>query len=70
MTCYFRHMSDIFTELDVVVTKENKKDLDRKIHNYLGIEYKNCSATWKLIKERRDADRESFIKGLRTILTS
>ena len=68
MTCYFRHMNDIFADLGVEVTPENKKEIDRKIHEYLGVEYKNCSATWKLIKERKAADPESFMAGLKTAL--
>ena len=69
MTCYFRHMKDIFAEIGVEPTKENKKTLDQKIHEYLGVEYKNCSQTWKLIKERRAADPEQFIAELKTALT-
>ena len=69
MTCYFRHMGEIFTQIGIEVTPENKKELDRKIHEYLGVEYKNCSQTWRLIKERRAADPETFINGLKTTLT-
>jgi hypothetical protein len=36
MTCYFRHLNELFTEVRVEVTKENKKDFDRKIHGVLG----------------------------------
>ena len=42
MTCYFRHMKDVFTEIGIEATKENRKDIDRKIHGLLGVEYKNC----------------------------
>lgn len=68
MTCYFRHMGEIFTKLGVEVTAENKKEIDRKIHEYFGVEYKNCSQTWKLIKERRAEDPETFMTGLKTAL--
>ena len=69
MTCYFRHMKDIFAEIGVEPSKENKKEIDRKIHEYLGVEYKNCSQTWKLIKERRAENPDQFISELKTILT-
>ena len=69
MTCYFRHMKDIFTMIGVEPTKENKKEIDRKIHEYLGVEYKNCSQTWKLIKERRAKNPNQFISDLKTALT-
>ena len=68
MTCYFRHMKDIFTGVGVEATKENKKDFDRKIHGILGVEYKNCSATWKLVKARLEEDRDGFISQLKAEL--
>ena len=70
MTCYFRHMKNIFAEIGVEPTKENKKDIDRKIHGLLGVEYKNCSATWKLVKGRLDENREGFIEQLKTELVT
>lgn len=70
MTCYFRHMKDVFAEVGVEATKENKKDFDRKIHALLGVEYKNCSSTWKRVKERLAEDRASFIDQLRAELVT
>ncbi|MHA2119044.1 MAG: hypothetical protein ACW98J_08995 [Candidatus Thorarchaeota archaeon] len=64
MTCYFRHMKQTFIELGVEVTPENKRDIDKQIHKLLGVEYKNCSATWKEIKKRRDEDETGFMKAL------
>jgi len=64
MTCYFRHMNGIFTELGVDVTPENKKDIDKAIHKLLGVEYKNCSASWKEIKKRLAEDETGFMKSL------
>ena len=68
MTCYFRHMKDVFTEIGIEATKENKKDIDRKIHELLGVEYKDCSSTWKLVKVRLVENREGFIGQLRAEL--
>ena len=45
MTCYFRHLNDVFDETDIEVTKENKRDLDRAIHARMGVEYKDCQST-------------------------
>ena len=69
MTCYFRHMREIFEEAGIEVTKENKKEIDRNIHAILGVEYKDCSTTWKQVKARLSDDREAFIDELRTQLT-
>ncbi|TET11014.1 MAG: hypothetical protein E3J86_04010 [Candidatus Thorarchaeota archaeon] len=64
MTCYFRHLKQTFTELGVEVTPDNKRVIDKKIHELLGIEYKNCSATWKEIKKRIAEDESGFMTSL------
>ena len=64
MTCYFRHMKGIFTEIGVEVTPKNKRDIDKKIHELLEIEYKNCSSTWKEIKKRIADDEPAFMTSL------
>ena len=69
MTCYFRHMKDVFDKVGVTVTKENKRDIDKTIHKIVGVEYKNCSATWKEVKKRMVEDKEGFVTTLKTELT-
>jgi hypothetical protein len=44
-------MDEIFSELSIEITKENKKDIDRAIHKIVGVEYKNCPDAWKMVKE-------------------
>ncbi len=61
-------MGEIFKQIGVEITPENRKEVDRKIHEYLGVEYKNCSETWRLIKERRAENTEKFINELKIIL--
>ena len=65
MTCYFRHLKEFFTENEITITKENKKEIDRVIHDIVGVEYKNCSATWKEIKKRIMDNKEDFIFELK-----
>jgi hypothetical protein len=65
MTCYFRHLNDVFDKAGVTVTKENKQDIDRVIHSIVGVEYKNCPATWKEVKKRIAKDEENFVKTLK-----
>jgi hypothetical protein len=62
-------MNVIFNQIGVEPTKDTKKDLDRKIHSLLDVEYKNCSSTWKLVKSRLDEDREGFIEKLKNELS-
>ncbi len=68
MTCYFRHIRKLFSELGIEVTEENKREIDKKIHEVLGVEYKNCSVTWRAFKEARDTD-SSFIARLEAALS-
>ena len=68
MSCYFRHMKDVFAEAGIEVTRENKKDLDRAIHKIAGIEYKDCPTTWRQLKAEFLADdekRAAFVSKLK-----
>jgi len=50
MTCYFRWIRDVLDEAGVDLTEMDKRDVDRVIHRIVGVEYKNCSETWKRLK--------------------
>jgi len=65
MTCYFRHIKPIFNKMGLEITKENKKEIDKTIHDIVGVEYKNCSATWREVKKRISEDEESFTSKLK-----
>ena len=65
MTCYFRHLQDVFRKAGIEVTSENKREIDRVIHSIVGVEYKNCSAAWKEVKNRIAEDEEGFVSKLR-----
>ena len=68
MSCYFRHMKDVLDEAGVEVTKENKKALDQIIHGLVDETYKNCSPTWKAVKEHIKGDdkaRRQFVGKLK-----
>ena len=51
MSCYFRHLKDLFAEAGIEVTPGNKKQIDRAVHQFVGVEYKECPATWRKLKE-------------------
>ncbi|MFX1332290.1 MAG: hypothetical protein ACFE9W_12070 [Promethearchaeota archaeon] len=71
MTCYFRNsrMKELFDELGITVTKENRDDINEVLHDYLSVEYKNCAATWKMIRKRLQEDNEGFKERLGTVLS-
>ncbi len=68
MSCYFRHMKDVLEEAGIRITEKNKKEVDRLLHELVGVEYKHCSPTWKAIKghiKEDPAARKRFIERLR-----
>jgi len=73
MSCYFRHMKDILEEAGVVVTKENKKEIDQIIHELVDVPYKQCSPAWKGVKKQikiDDKDKDVFVEKLKKRLGS
>ena len=71
MTCYFKNsrMIELFNELGVTVTKENRDDLNEALHDYLSVDYKNCAATWKMVRKRLKEDGEGFKERLKNVLS-
>ncbi len=65
MTCYFRHIQQIFKKAGIEATSENKREIDRVIHGIVGVEYKNCPAVWREVKKRIAEDEESFVSELK-----
>ena len=65
MTCYFRHLQEVFQKAGIEVTKDNKREIDEVIHGIVGVEYKNCPAAWREVKKRLAEDEEAFIKELK-----
>jgi hypothetical protein len=71
MSCYLRHLKDILDEAGITVTPANRQQVDRAIHGFVGVAYKNCPATWKKIKEdikNDEAKRQALIRQLQTTL--
>ena len=67
MSCYFRHIKDVIAEAGIEVTPENKKQVDKAIHRIMEVDYKDCPATWKTLKQQLadEPARQDFIKKLR-----
>ncbi len=70
MTCYFKNsrMIELFNDLEVIVTKENRDAINEIIHEMLSVDYKNCAATWKLVRKRLKEDGEGFKQRLQGAL--
>jgi hypothetical protein len=65
MTCYFRHLKEIFRKAGIEVTAENKREIDKIIHHIVSVEYKHCPSAWKEVKKRITEDEENFVSRLR-----
>jgi ribosomal protein L17 len=65
VTCYFRHLKEIFKKAGIEVTSENRHEIDRIIHKIVDVEYKNCPATWREVKKRIAEDETSFVSMLK-----
>jgi len=69
LTCYFRHLEQIFKAARIRVTQENRLQIDKAIHSVVGTRYKNCWAAWREVKKRIAEDKGRFIAELKKELT-
>ena len=65
MTCYFRHLKQVFEKAGIEVTPANKKEIDRIIHDIVSVNYKNCPATWRQVKTLILEDEAKFASMLK-----
>ena len=68
MTCYFRHLKEVFKKAGIEATPENRTEIDRVIHDIVGVKYKNCPAAWRQIKNRLAQDEAGFVSKLKEAL--
>lgn len=72
MSCYFRHLKDVFNEAGIEVTSANRKLIDQAIHQIVEADYKECPAAWKKIKQDVLSDkkkRHEFAQRLKKALS-
>jgi hypothetical protein len=65
MSCYLRHMQRLLDQAGIAVTKENRQDVDRLIHELVAVGYKNCPVTWKEVKRWIAEDEAGFVARLK-----
>ena len=73
MSCYTRHLGDLFTAAGIENTKENRKRADGCIREILSMKGEGCPVVWREVKthladpykslELADRLREEFAKG-------
>ncbi len=72
VSCYFRHLKDIFGEAGIEVSPTNRKQIDQVIHQLVGIDYKDCPDAWKKLKQQIFSDeqkRQDFVIRLRDAIS-
>ena len=70
MTCYFRHLEEVFKKAGIEVTSQNRQEIDRIIHDIVGVDYKNCPAAWKQVKNRLAQNEADFVTMLKEACTN
>jgi hypothetical protein len=64
-------MKDVLEAAGIEVTSSNKKEIDKALHKIMGVGYKNCSSTWKKLKQelaKDDKKTAKLIQGLKKAL--
>ena len=71
MSCYTRHLKDIIAEAGIELTSANRKRVDQAFHQIVGVEYKDCPATWKKLKHELadEQKRRELVQKLKNALT-
>ncbi len=67
MSCYLRHIKSILEETGIEVNPGNRKQIDQAIHQAVGVDYKDCPATWERLKQEimtNEQKRQGFIVKL------
>ncbi len=72
MTCYFKNsrMKELFLDISIEVTKENRAKVDEVIHEMLSVDYPNCAAAWKMLRKKLQIDGPGFKERLKEVLTN
>ena len=70
MTCYFRHLQKVFDKAGITVTAQNKKQIDKMIHEIVEVQYKNCPSTWREVKKFIAEDEAGFVATLKEAYSS
>jgi molecular chaperone GrpE (heat shock protein) len=71
MSCYFRILKDILAEAGIEVTPANRKQVDQAIHKVVGVEFKNCPAAGRAVKQvmADEQKRRDFVEKLRRAIS-
>ncbi len=63
MTCFMRHLNELFEDLGIEQTPENKRKMQRELREIVGVESKRCWDIWKGVKPWLSDDEKKRILG-------
>jgi len=66
LTCYFRHLGGVFQEAGIIVTSENRKEIDKIIQRVVGTEGKHCPEVWAEVKKCIKENNSEFVEELKS----
>ncbi len=55
----------MFKKAGIEVTSENRKKIDRIIHDTVNVKYPNCPAAWNEVKKRVAENEDGFARALK-----
>jgi hypothetical protein len=64
-------MKGVLDEAGVVVTPDNRRQVDQAVHKAVGVAYKDCPTTWKKVKQDIKGDetkRRALIEQIKSTL--
>lgn len=50
MSCYIRHLTDLFAQEGLEYNKPNRQKVDKKIRDMLDMSSEHCPEVWKKVK--------------------
>jgi predicted amino acid-binding ACT domain protein len=63
-------MTELFAELGIEITKDNRDQIDEIIHDMLSVDYPNSAAAWKQVRKKLDSDDcEGFKQRLKVAIS-
>ena len=65
LTCYFRHLKEVFRQAGISVTTENRKEIDNIIQQLIGLKEKPCPEVWREVKKRINENKSDFAEDLK-----
>ncbi len=64
-------MQELFAEIGIEITKENRDKVDEVIHDMLSVDYPNGAAAWKMVRKKLSSDdAEGFKQRLKVALVN